>query len=471
MRMSGSLTSIRMVVMACGILLSVLMPHLSQGAPALSDCRKIGSLCIEPAATRRVGAFDVQAGCWKWQDTYDCARPLPLKTDCASLAASPVCTKTGQTCVSMKEGVCARYRLNWHCTAKPIDAGDATLTSERYRIVSEKIIDSCGTQNERPDCKEVFNNTLQTKVDSAELIPELDKRCVSGAETRNLKGLEVERSCWQWGITFSCLTDDSWGHNCNPLERDANCTLVKTDCVSKDAFGNCASKDRVYSCGRDSAGTVSQTCGSQAWCVDGDCNDVARQPPNQSFGRAAAAMNLLQEMGRDFVPNGRDITIFSGAKMSCSKWIFGLKNCCKVGGLLLRADLAECSESEKKLAAKRAARVTWHVRSYCKEKNFFGICLVKGEDHCSFRSRLGRMLQEQARGQLGLGRGNCRGLTLAEIERVNWDHIDLSEVLVDIQARLQPMEAAQFKASMKTKIRAFYENVKVKGAAPLEEGE
>jgi conjugal transfer mating pair stabilization protein TraN len=187
---------------------------------------------------------------------------------------------------------------------------------------------------------------------------------------------------------------------------------------------------------------------------------MARQGPNQSFGRAAAAMNLLQEMGKDFAFTGTSLAIFRGEKMTCSKWVLGLKNCCKSSGLLLDVDLAECSEREKKLAEQRAARVTWHVRSYCKSKTFFGLCTVRAEDHCAFKSRLGRMLQEQARGQLGVGRDSCRGLTVAEIERVDWSRVDLSEVLGDIEARLQPVEAARMKDAMRAKIRNYYERIK-----------
>ena len=40
---------------------------------------------------------------------------------------------------------------------------------------------------------------------------------------------------------------------------------------------------------------------------------------------------------------------------------------------------------------------------------------------------LGRILHQQARPQLGLGWGNCRGFTVAEIRRIDFDRLDLSE--------------------------------------------
>ena len=49
-----------------------------------------------------------------------------------------------------------------------------------------------------------------------------------------------------------------------------------------------------------------------------------------------------------------------------------------------------------------------------------------------------RVIQEQGRKQLGLSFGtaknpDCRGLNLEEIQRINWDKIDWSEVIKDFK--------------------------------------
>ena len=412
-----------------------------EAAPGLSDCRSLAKVCVEPNQTRRINGHNVHAACWKWKDTYDCARPKPIRTDCGYLTRDRYCAKTGRTCIRSKDRVCERYRVAWHCTAKPWYAGRATLTSERYRIRSERLVSACTAQERRRDCR----RTTQ--------------RCVLGSATRTIKGMRIRRSCWRYERTYECL-GSTMQDDCGPLEQDANCRLTETGCLSTGPDGSCVNEERVYSCGADSDGDVSQTCSSAAWCVDGDCTNMPRQPANRSFGRAASAMNLLQEMGKDFGFEGDGISVFKGDKLTCSKWLLGLKNCCKVGGLLLDADLAECSEREKKLAASRAARLTTHADSYCKQKTFFGLCVVKAEDHCVFKSRLGRILQEQARQQIGIPKTNCRGLSVEELERVDWSRIDISEILGDIEARLKPMEAERMKAGMKSRIEAYYRRIR-----------
>ena len=48
-----------------------------------------------------------------------------------------------------------------------------------------------------------------------------------------------------------------------------------------------------------------------------------------------------------------------------------------------------------------------------------------------FGSKLGRILQQQGRSQLGIGWSSCRGLTVAEIKRIDFAGLDLSEFTED----------------------------------------
>ena len=54
-----------------------------------------------------------------------------------------------------------------------------------------------------------------------------------------------------------------------------------------------------------------------------------------------------------------------------------------------------------------------------------------------FTSELGRILHEQARPQLGIGWSHCDGFTVAQIQRIDFDRVDLSEFTVHA-ARPEP---------------------------------
>lgn len=431
-------------LLCLGIVMIALEARASLSISGMS-CTKTSSECIEGAETRQIDGVPVHKECWKHRASYQCRRS-GSNTSCQSLIRSPHCSRTTQTCVQERHGVCVQRRINWHCTEKLTNPGRARLTSQKYKIVSDRIVSGCQGQERRGDCAR------------------REQSCISGPATRTIKGMRVTRDCWQWRRRYECV-GANLESDCQDLERDESCELRESECLEDGPGGRCASEEMVYSCQvPERALDQRQVCGSQVWCMGGDCNTVPRQPPNQSFGRAASAMNLLQEMGRDFSKLGVDsISVFAGEKASCKKWLGSLKNCCKVSGFLVKHRLAGCSEREKKLSVQRAKGQTHPGRRWCsREINllFRKICVEKTEEYCAFKSRLGRILQQQARSQLGIGWGNCRGLSIAEIERVDWSRIDLSEVLGDIAAKMKPVEQARIKTEMKDKIRNHYDRIK-----------
>ena len=80
---------------------------------------------------------------------------------------------------------------------------------------------------------------------------------------------------------------------------------------------------------------------------------------------------------------------------------------------------------------------------------------------CVFGSKLGRILQEQGRSQLGVGWGDCRGLTVAEIEGIDFANLDLSEFTEDLMdgssdPSVSLPDAGDTGDAMRTRIRDFY---------------
>ena len=150
-------------------------------------------------------------------------------------------------------------------------------------------------------------------------------------------------------------------------------------------------------------------CGSVRWCVGADCDSVASQA-NTGFVEAATRLNMAVELGGDEFDRG-DMRFFTGQRRACHIKLFGLANCCKNTGLLV--GMAGCSASERELAEERHAGNTHYLGKYCSKKTLFGICVRRSRAWCVFGSKLGRILQQQGRAQLGIGWSSCRGLTVA----------------------------------------------------------
>lgn len=178
-------------------------------------------------------------------------------------------------------------------------------------------------------------------------------------------------------------------------------------------------------CGRGLSGArAGGRCGGVTSCVGAGCERVAA-PANAGFVNAAARLNMVMEMGgEEFDRNS--MRIFSGEWEFCTIRFLGAQNCCRDSGVLLEGGLASCNAHELELAEARSEGVTHYLGEYC-AKRILGICRRRDRAWCVFTSLLGRILHEQARPQLGMGWENCDGFTVSQIQRIDFDRVNLSE--------------------------------------------
>ena len=208
--------------------------------------------------------------------------------------------------------------------------------------------------------------------------------------------------------------------------------------------------------GLDDAGDGG-TCGSVRSCVGAGCETV-RPEANTGFANAATRLNMALELGGEAFDRD-DMRFFKGKRRRCHIHFGGLANCCKNSGLLV--GLANCSAKEKALAKERHAGNTHYLGKHCSRKTLFGICVRRSRAWCVFGSKLGRILQQQGRRQLGIGWGSCRGFTVAEIERIDFERLDLSEFTQNLMdGSMEPAvslpDAGDTGRAMRTRIREFY---------------
>jgi hypothetical protein len=153
------------------------------------------------------------------------------------------------------------------------------------------------------------------------------------------------------------------------------------------------------------------------------------------MAEALSKLSIFKTLQKDMDPT--TATAFKGESYHCSRNCLDFKDCCKTGkGWGVSLGLSSCKEREKVLAELRDAKRCIYVGTYCAEKKL-GQCIRKKSGFCCFGTKLSRILHEQGRAQLGINFGSaeqpeCRGLTLDEIARINFDHLNLSELYADI---------------------------------------
>ena len=199
------------------------------------------------------------------------------------------------------------------------------------------------------------------------------------------------------------------------------------------------------------------TCGSVRFCVGGGCETV-RPQASDGFVDAAARLNMVMELGGDEFDRAA-LRFFRGERKACKIRFGGLANCCTNSGLLV--GLGNCSPAERELARERHDGNTHYLGEFC-ARRILGICVTRERRWCVFGSKLGRIFQQQGRRQLGVGWGSCRGLTVAEIEGIDFDALDLSEFTADLLAAgTEPSvslpDAGGTQTLMRDRVRAFYD--------------
>jgi conjugal transfer mating pair stabilization protein TraN len=101
--------------------------------------------------------------------------------------------------------------------------------------------------------------------------------CVEGPETRDIGGYPVQRDCWRYRASYTCVSQNSTD-DCQPL-RDRGCSQVNSRCMDTNPQGACMLYEQTWQC-RVATGTTSTVtnCGGQQFCLDGRCFDTGYAP-------------------------------------------------------------------------------------------------------------------------------------------------------------------------------------------------
>ncbi|WNK51187.1 conjugal transfer protein TraN (plasmid) [Pantoea agglomerans] len=252
------------------------------------------------------------------------------------------------------------------------------------------------------------------------------------------KAYSLYSDCWGYTTQWNVFEDDT--NTCQAYIDNPNCSEGTRTCTQK--IGNlCVYSKLTYQC----AHTVKSTgyiCGSEFYCSDGSCSAM-QAGQNQNFEAAVSQLAALAAAGKDFAGMDPDsVTAFTGKAMACRKSAAGFSNCCKSGGWGQDAGLAQCNTEEKEIGNGKEKKLVVKVGSYCSKK-VLGVCLQQKEGYCVFDSKLARIVQEQGRrDQLGISFGSgsnpdCRGIRVAELQGIKFDHIDFSDFYDDLNSNIK----------------------------------
>lgn len=288
---------------------------------------------------------------------------------------------------------------------------------------------------------------------------DIGKVCTSTG-TKTVDGFQVTKDCWEWSYTKTCNYPSK-----NDCKDFSHCYAVADlPCLLKDNYGSCVNLQREFSCERwipaevesqkvrmgftEKDGDAGLVCRGIP-CIDGNCVDKSYET-NGEMMDSVAKLYMVSQM-----KDAKDLNfkIFAGYSSHCSKKATSYTNCCAVSLKGWGSSLgAGCSNDERQLMENRKKKLCVYVG---KENKGVMKTVVK-HHYCCFGNLLQKVIQIEGRKQLyakGLmsstdkdfgsgGSTNCRGLTLAELQHIDFDKMDLSEFIEDFKLKF----ASRYKA-------------------------
>lgn len=309
----------------------------------------------------------------------------------------------------------------------------------------------------------VEKNTLKPQVEWDNNCPvdtgnavEIKAQCTQPAETRTFERdgqtFKIHQDCWEHSYHY--IASESSDNECRKYEDNANCTVSERECILQEN-GACARHRVKYQC-QTTTKTDGYICGDKFFCSDGSCADLEGSV-NTDFGHAVSQLATLAQAGKDIGMDAEHLKAFSGKPMFCRKSGLGYSDCCKDSGWGHKAGLAKCNSEEKALGQAKEKKLVVYVGTFCSRK-VAKICVQRKAGYCVFDNKLARIIQYQGRsGQLGIGFGgsknpDCRGITVDELQRIDFNAMDYSDFYEELNERTNLPDREKLMEHMKNSI-------------------
>jgi conjugal transfer mating pair stabilization protein TraN len=407
---------------------SLLLLALSNAALA-DQCDVVELNCLE-SATLSVGGSVLNDVCIRVQKTEDCTLSDPVNScaDLTPLAKNPTsplgnnqCNLIEETCTDFAFGQCNEWAREFECFNAAAIMGDAVLENRRFSNLQEEFSQDCRAVEANPDCS--FERSEITM----------------GFATRIINARSVTRSWWQRQHRYDCSVG-SVEDTCQAFDAQPICRQTgQVTCLAYDSEGRCIAQTEQYLCESDTS--FAPQCAVVEVCEDGSC-DPEEDEPNGDYAQAAAWLNFLDEATKNttcevgdpsssgvvgdvdvddcaegtFANGETEPLVFTGQRMYCTTHVF-----------------SSCSQNAE-LYARIQAGAAHFLRSQC--RGFF--CTSRRHYYCTYNSKFARVFQEQAHLQTGVQFTNaCPGFTIEQLETLDVEAMDLSEIFGDMLAEAQ----------------------------------
>jgi len=362
------------------------------------------AMCTDGPATKVIDGIPVTRDCWEFATTMTCSSGVATD-QCAPLVAAG-CAPLGSVCnqANAITGVCEVHQDSYGC---PVPAQDVTTAS------------NCPSNVFCLDGK-CFDISAPDDADFARSMSMLEAGRVAGVYLDSdlmqvFKG--EENRCRDRLLKNCCYADDAGAGMNNQSVFGGGSRLVY------DVLMNSQNQQFVQQ-------------GLSALLMGGGFSGTF-----SSYGVTVAVNGAALPAGSVVVHAGESLVV------AFDPWTLAIAVV-----IYIVLSMMSCDEEEGKLAMKEGARLCHTIGSWCSSCiRVLGACLACIEhttSKCCFNSMLARIVNEQGRAQIGKGWGgaenaDCSGFTVAQLQRLDFATMDLSEFYAWLVPALPDVGALQ----------------------------
>jgi conjugal transfer mating pair stabilization protein TraN len=260
----------------------------------------------------------------------------------------------------------------------------------------------------------------------------LNKECLDEAP-KVINGQLISRPCWLEKLNFVCKHEKQ--RNCAFLKNN-HCLLLEKKCLQNGPLG-CSLWELTFKCPTSLIIRKASSPDQDIFGLGEEYWDMGYEP-NNTFAEVTSTLYLFDAIKKELEnaqsADASNIHLFKGKISMCAKNVADhmLYDCCfSYSGLSNDLKLSQCTAEEVALGEMRDKGLCHYIGS--KEEKFLQMWKSRTEHlFCCFPTKLSRVLQEEARLQLGIDWGNadkpnCQGLTMDQIATLDFTRLDLSE--------------------------------------------
>ncbi len=360
--------------------------------------------CTDGPSTKTIDGVPVTRACWEQTRTMSCAGSTP-PDQCASLAAAG-CTFKTSTCrrTNAGTGACELFEDVYECATAPETVTTASNCPTNVYCLGTSCFDISAPKD--PDFARTMSMLEATR--EAGVYLDADRMQVFKGEDNRCRDRLLKNCCYA----------DGAGAGMN----------------NQSIFGT--GSRLVYDILMDSQNQQFIYQGLSALLMSGGFSGTFT-----SYGVTIAVNGAALPAGSVAVYSGESVVV------AFDPWSLVIAII-----IYIVLSMMSCNEPEGRLAMKEGAGLCHTVGTYCSScLMVLGKCVSCVEhttSKCCFNSKLARIVNEQGRAQVGKGWGmagspDCSGFTLAQLQRLDFAAMDLSEFYASLVPVLPDLGSLQ----------------------------